>query len=62
VSERFTIFAQLSTDSPEHFSPRRSPELPPPACALRPPHSARMLRQNGARGFSGPRMNIFQLE
>lgn len=27
ASERFTIFAQLSTDSPEHFSHRRSPSL-----------------------------------
>ncbi|MEX7127152.1 hypothetical protein AB2C75_17670, partial [Pseudomonas aeruginosa] len=42
--------------------PLYAPAPSPPACALRPPHSARMLRQNGARGFSGPRMNIFQLE
>ncbi len=50
----------------QHDSPRasrlHSPAPSPPACALRPPHSARILRQNGARGFSGPRMNIFQLE
>ncbi len=56
----------LPRASPPHDSPRasrpHSPAPSPPACALRPPHSARMLRQNGARGFSGPRMNIFQLE
>ncbi len=57
---------RMSQTHSQHDSPRasrpHSPAPSPPACALRPPHSARMLRQNGARGFSGPRMNIFQLE
>lgn len=58
-----------AANEPDSFAARfprasrlHSPAPSPPACALRPPHSARMLRQNGARGFSGPRMNIFQLE
>ena len=57
---------RMSQTHSQHDSPRasrlHSPAPSPPACALQPPHSARMLRQNGARGFSGPRMNIFQLE
>lgn len=57
---------RMSQTHSQHDSPRasrlHSPAPSPPACALRPPHSARILRQNGARGFSGPRMNIFQLE
>ena len=56
----------ISQTHSQHDSPRasrlHSPVPSPPACALRPPHSARILRQNGARDFSGPRMNILQLE
>ena len=57
---------RMSQTHSQHDSPRasrlHSPVPSPPACALRPPHSARILRQNGARDFSGPRMNILQLE
>ncbi len=58
-----------AANEPDSFAARfprasrlHSPVPSPPACALRPPHSARILRQNGARDFSGPRMNILQLE
>ncbi len=62
----YSLALRMSQTHSQHDSPRasrlHSPVPSPPACALRPPHSARMLRQNGARDFSGPRMNILQLE